>query len=501
MRSARPAYWAALAACVAVAFGLWQASQIAAAPFPVRYDYDEGVYAETAAAESRGTPLYTDVFLSQPPGLIVAVRAAYRIGGETLQAARAVPLFASLVWVGALFTILAAAGRPRAGVLAACAAAGNAAFATAAHTVQMEAPSEALAAAAVALALLASHGGTFLWVLAGAALGLAALTKFTALVAVLPVACIVAVGRARTGETAEAPPHPWNAVAALALGATAAALSLLPTIGVPRFLADTVRYHAVAARAIGAAPVPHLSAIGHFLAAAWPVTAAAALGAWTARGAAVPDRVPPPGWRPWIPLAWLAAEGAALAAITPLWPHHLVLLVSPLALLAGMGADAAIGGTSPRALRVPAAVALLLVLGYLGASVPAGARPDQSGALRRAAETLARDVPRTGTVITDDPMVPFLAGRRVPPGLIDTSEVRIDAHALPEAALDAALSAPDVHAVLLWRGTFSRAVPRFVGRASVLFPFPALVDGGRRLLLRHPPGAAGSPRADPAPTR
>jgi len=488
MGSARPASWAALAACVAVAFGLWQAWQITTAPFPSRYDYDEGVYAETAAAAARGARLYADVFLSQPPALIAAVRAAYRLGGETLAAARAVPLLASLLWLTALFAILAAAGRPRAGVLAACAAAGNTAFATGAHTVQMDVPSEALAAAAVAAALVACRGRTVFWVLAGAALGLAALTKFTALVTVVPVACLAAAGHAAAAGPARAPRAPWITAAALALGAAAAALPFLPAIASPRFIADTVRFHLDAARAIGSAPLPHLIAVSRFLAASWPLTAAAALGVWTARGGAAPgpDRVPPrPIWAWWIPITWLLAETAALAAITPLWPHHLVLLLSPLALLAGTGTDAAITAASRSTRTVPAAVALLCVAAYLAAGVPDGLQPDHSAALRRAADVLARRVSPRGDVLTDDPLVPFLAGRRVPPELIDTSAARIAARALEEERLDAALSDSDVQAVLLWRGTFARAFPGFVERATVAFPIAALADGDRRLLLKR----------------
>jgi len=492
--------WAALAASLAAAFGLWQARQIVAAPFPARYDYDEGVYAETAAAADRGARLYADVFLSQPPALILALRAAYRVAGESLPTARAVPVLASTVWLGALFAILAAAGRPRAGVLAACAAAGSAAFATAAHTVQMEAPSEALAAVSVAFAVIASTGRAGAWLLAGVALGLAVMTKLTALIALVPLAGIAAQPtRARIGPAPR--PARWQASAALALGAAGAVLPFLPAIGAPQFIEDTVRYHVAAGRAAGAAPGAHLAAVSGFLAASWPVSAGAALGAWLACAAspARPERgSSPTGWRPWIALAWLAAEGTALVAVAPLWPHHLILLLTPLALLAGMGADAAI--EAARAQRFAAPAALFCLVAYLAAAFP-GARSDGSEALRRAAETLARDVPGGGSVLTDDPIVPFVAGRRIPPGLIDTSEVRIKMHALPEASLSGALSRPDVEAVLLWRGTFAASFPRLIGLARAEFPVTALVDGDRRLLLRRPPNAAGRRRAGAGPAR
>ncbi|HLN12629.1 MAG TPA: hypothetical protein VK587_05545, partial [bacterium] len=242
------------------------------------------------------------------------------------------------------------------------------------------------------------------------------------------------------------------------------------------------------ARAIGSAPLPHLIAVSRFLAASWPLTAAAALGVWTAQGGAAPDpdRVPPrPIWAWWIPMTWLLTEAAALAAITPLWPHHLVLLLSPLALLAGTGTDAVITAASRSTRTIPAAAAVLCVAAYLAAGVPDSLQPNHSAALHRAADVLARRVSPGGDVLTDDPLIPFLAGRRVPPELIDTSEARIAARALQEAQLDASLSDSDVQAVLLWRGTFARAFPGFVARATVMFPIAALADGDRRLLLKR----------------
>ncbi len=55
-------------------------------------------------------------------------------------------------------------------------------------------------------------------------------------------------------------------------------------------------------------------------------------------------------------------------------------------------------------------------------------------------------------VITDAPQLAFLAGRRVPPPLVDTSEARIRAGALgAELAIDV-LRDYDVDTVVLWTG-------------------------------------------------
>jgi hypothetical protein len=111
---------------------------------------------------------------------------------------------------------------------------------------------------------------------------------------------------------------------------------------------------------------------------------------------------------------------------------------------------------------------------------------------RGATEALARAVPAQGQVVTDDPLVPFLAGRPVPGALIDTSMVRIRSAGLTARSLDDALSQPGVRAVVLWRGTFREMVPGLVARAETLFPVVVASDGDRRVLVRRPEGGAGS---------
>jgi len=480
--------WAALAACVVVGFGAWQVWQIAKTPYPAQYDYDEGVYAETAAASARGERLYTEVFLSQPPALIDALRAVYRVRGTTLPASRGTVLLIVILWLPALFVIPAATGRPRAGALAVCAALGNAAFATAAHTVQMDGPSEALSAVALALAVLGSRGDALLWwVAAGAAWTLAVLTKLTALPALVPLV-LVALTAPRAAGPLPARRVRLARLGAILAGAAASAAPFLPSVWTPAFVAQAVRFHLAAGQAVGIAPAANLVAEARFLGVAWPLAAAAAVGVWaTLRALRAPGHA---AWLFRVCLVWLGAEAAALAAITPLWPHHFLLLLSPLALLGGAGVDAALahGGAVPRrAVGVAAAVA---VLAYVVAGAGPATALGNSALLRGAAQTLVRSVPADGTVLTDDPVVAFLAGRRVPPGLIDTSLARIASRNLTEETLDAALSdgTVRVRAVVLWRGTFRRAFPGFVARASARFPLAQGEGGGRLLLLERGAG-------------
>ncbi len=519
---ARPLAWAAVAACVAALYLGWQVWQILETPYPAAYDYDEGVYAETALVWAHGSPLYRTVFLSQPPAYIAALRLAYGAAGPTIATARATAVLASGLWLAALFSLAAAAGRPRAGVFAVCAAAGNGAFSLAAHTVQTDAPSAALAAAAVAFTFAGRRGRLGYWAAAGVVWGLAILTKLSALIETVPLVLLAtswsvadrpgadaspAASAARLMETRHGHParrRPTEALpplGALGAGAAAAIAAFLPVLWTRAFPAQVIQYHMAAARAYGSDPAANLTAAAGFLWHAWPLTGAAILGVWAG---ARPSRPSPPRSGAMttvlILLAWLFAAAGALAGLRPLWPHHLILLISPLAVLAGIGVDGAMLGIERRGRSAAAAVAVTAAVAtatYVG--IATGSRLPTSPALRAASEAVAASVPRQEAVVTDDPLVPFLAGRLVPAAVIDTSLVRVASGNLTESSIVAALERSDVRAVVIWRGTFER-LPRVAACTRTLFPIVAARDGFRRVLVRSRAAAAPGQAERCAPT-
>jgi hypothetical protein len=86
-------------------------------------------------------------------------------------------------------------------------------------------------------------------------------------------------------------------------------------------------------------------------------------------------------------------------------------------------------------------------------------------------------------VVTDDQFAAALAGRDVPPPLVDTSLVRVRSGDLTVDAVEAITDQPDVDGVLLASGRLA-ALPGF--RAWVGERFPDAVDlgDGRTLYLR-----------------
>ncbi len=479
--------WVLAAAALILAHTGWQAWQVASSPYPARYDYDEGVYAATAAAAAAPPDaghagpvrLYRDAFLSQPPLLITALAAAYRAFGVSLLTARLTVVLFSLLWLAAIVAIPAAAGRARAGVFALCALVGSRMFLTASHTVQMEAPSEALAAAAVALAVAVTraHGvsryvrpGARWWAAAGAAWGLAVMTKLTAAAGLAPLAGAAVLVPQESRATG---------LGALAAGAVLAAVPFLPQVASPAALEEMVRFHLVLAHRPGPILADPSAALLEFLGMGWPLVAAAAVGVGIAVGGR--DRLMR------LVTGWLAAECTVVLVLRPLWPHHLVALLSPLALLAGMGLEHLARGMTSRGRRAAAVVGACALAAYLGTAAAA----DMSGSsddLRRMSGRITQTLPPDGAVLTDDPMVPFLARRPVLPAFIDTSAARFAAGTLSAAALQAALGDARVQAVLWWRGTFRREAPALEAAAAARFP--VRVDAGVGQVLRLTRAAA-----------
>ena len=456
-----------------MAHTVWQIEQVARAPIPATYDYDEGVYAATADAFARGDRLYQDVFLSQPPVLIVALRGMFHVFGATLAAARGTIVLSSTIWLLAVVTVLGARGYPGGGALAVCLLLGRSAFLVKAHTVEMELPSEALACAALALAALGTRrSGGIWWGAAGAAAVLAAMTKLTAVTGVIPL-----VG-AMLGGRREGLARRWGGAAAggiLALGA------LLPIVGAAGFRDQVFGFHLVLARAVHQAALGHAISIAQFLAGEWPLSAAAGLGIWwSARSG---------GWLERALIVWLIADCAGLIALTPLWEHHLPILYSPLVLLAGLALDRVtdrVPALSP-AVRAGAGIAAIVAGSvYLMRGLSATPQAESSAELRRVVTHLTDALPSNGEVLTDDPMVAFLAHRPVAAKLIDTSLTRIWVGEISEARLTSVLRDEQTDAVAFWRGTFRRYFPRLEPTAATLFPLEVSAGGGRVVWLKRP---------------
>jgi 4-amino-4-deoxy-L-arabinose transferase-like glycosyltransferase len=423
-------------------------------------DYDEGVYWQSLRSLAAGHALFTSVYSSQPPAFLLLLLPGHLASGGALVADRLTVLVLALAGIAAAGrTVGLLAGR-WAGLLAAALLAADPLFLRESVALQADGPAVALALVALAAAAEARHRAAApalpLAGAAGSVLALAVLTKLLA-VAAAPALLVLLLAPA-PGTRA----LPRLASAALG-GLVVAAALLLPFAHVwPEAWRQVVGLH------LGARSLPVGGLDGQTLARELPIAVLGTAGCLVAARRA-PLLAATGG-------AWVAAAALLLAFQHPLWPHHAVAMTAPLALL---------GGGLARVL--PGRIAAVACLAALAASVapaalvraqqlPPSADAPVTAALR--ANTAPADL-----VVTDDQFAAALAGRDVPPPLVDTSLVRVQSGDLTTAEVESLADRPGVRAVLLANGRLA-ALPGFLTWVGERFPAAVDLGGGRTLYLR-----------------
>lgn len=446
-------------------------------------DYDEGVYWQSLRNLAAGHPLFTAVYSSQPPGFLAMLLPFHVLLGGSIAGDRAGVLLLAMLGLGAAWRIGAALGGPWAGPAVAAAVAVDPLYLRQSVTLQADGPAVALALVALALAVesrrRAGEPGLALAAAAGAVLALALQTKLFAVAAGPAVALALAVAPHPAGA-AGCRRSAWRRLAAaLAGGLAGTGLVLLPFLGsLAVAWQQVVGYH-LDARSV---------AVGGLDASLLPEIPIVVLG--VAGAALAARRIP---LLAAVGLAWALPAALLLAAQHPLWPHHVVLLTTALALLAGAGAASLLGvgpETGPRpaatlkarprlaagAVALAAAGCLLAVGSVRGQQTPDASREAVVAALQ--ASTSPGDL-----VVTDDPYAAALAGRTTPAELVDATRLRESSGNLTPAQAEAVTARPQVRAVLL---TTDRLVHLPGYQAWVARRFPAVRDlgPGRTLYLR-----------------
>ena len=405
-------------------------------------DWDEGVYWQSLRALTRGEPLFSSVFASQPPGFYYALLPFYAAGHSVESLRIAVLLLTSAGVVAIYFAGRFLAGHD-VGLVSALLLATSPLLIQQSAVAQADAPSVGLALVAVALALAAGQaGGRKRWALAAAAgltVALATGIKLFAALAIVPILIALVSARPRRMSI-------WAAfIGGLLFGA---ALVALPIAAAPTTAYRELAFHAAGSRSL------HLSAanLGLLLRAReLPLEALALAAALVAAFRRDPRILGP--------LAWATVSVAAILVYQPLFTHHLVLLPPSLALTAGVG-FASLRQAAP---LTTAAIAAILLAAVVGIEVGARnawevARPDirdQTLAAAVRAESRPGDF-----VITDNLFAVALADRDVPGPLVDTSHQRTDAGLLTVKDLDAAANRYEVRLVLV-DGNRLTSVPGF----------------------------------------
>jgi hypothetical protein len=161
-------------------------------------------------------------------------------------------------------------------------------------------------------------------------------------------------------------------------------------------------------------------------------------------------------------LIWFMFTILALLLHVPLWPHLLVSLLFPITILAAKGVSRSI-----RMLKESKPLSTQWLLGFLllaaflttwpwslvgDVNVLTAPNPDSAV---YAIDWLRRSTSEDAIVLTDEALIPFAAGRRVPPPLVDTSSKRIKSGLLTSDEVIAVSETHRPSAVVLWnKGRF-----------------------------------------------
>ena len=379
-------------------------------------NYDEGVYLASLDALRHGQSLGTDVFASQPPGFYVLLRLLGAFAGRSVDGIRIGMLVVALVGVAAAYAVGRRAVGIAGGIAAGALVIAAPPYAAEASRVAADVPSVALSLAALAVAVLGLDRRSTWAIAVAAALAAAAISvKLLALPIVVP---LVILAWRRGGGA--------RAAAALAGGAAVvvAALAAAYAGAIGRIWDDAVTFHHDA-RSVGVGESGASRLLDYFsprTPTTWVVAAAAI--------AAVAFRRRPTLW------AWAVAAAIFLLLQRPLLDHHFVLLAAAL----GTAAAATLTSLPGRLWLAGAAVAGVgAVAGWAQDYRQLARTPTGEPSEVVAAADAVRHLTRPGELVVSDlPIVPYLADRRLPGDLVDTSAVRFAAGSLTRAEVEAA---------------------------------------------------------------
>ncbi len=396
---------------------------------------DEGIRGLQLRLMAAGYRPVSEIYASQGPLSLSLFYPLYRAFGGEIVAARLAVVAYSAVCLLAVYAFARFAAGPPAALAAATVLALSPSFVEHSRLAFVEVPS--LAPALVGLALLArwrEAPRTPLLIGSAVLLAVGALAKPMAGMVGLAAAVLLVFNVCRAGR--------WRGLALYAAAGLATIAVVVAATSPDAIFEQLVAYRLAAREVRGWDPAANWGVIarelgregvGMLLLAG--IGALAALSARRAHGLALG--------------AWLIGGLTVVLAYSPLWPKHLVYLVVPLGLLAGIGVaeaaptlEALARGRPPRLLGVGALVAVVVYL----VSLPGIADHDRRLIARdagadadRYADDLRVVAAATGPddfIVMDDAYLAATTGRLVPPYLADLSWNRLRARALaPERAI------------------------------------------------------------------
>jgi hypothetical protein len=417
--------------------------------------FDEGIRTEQLFLMSAGYRPFRDIFAAQGPLLLDLLHPWFVLFGQDLVAARWSVGVYSLVGLAGAYWLARLVGGPLAAVAAAGLLVLSPLYLEGSRIALAEVPALAPATFAVGAAILYARAGSRRWLIACAVLlAISLLIKPITLAAGVPAGLAV-LSRWRAGLRTMILDGLLLGVLLVAIG-----IAVVIGVGVAGVLDQIVAYRLESRGSEGWSLWKNRIALARalsFEAAALPwLGAGASLLLLTRRSV---DAA--------LIVAWAAASVALLLSYSPLHGKHAVVMIPPLAVLAGVGIGQAVAllrSSTQVTVRAAVAVGLAVLVGWYATAAPAlaaqsgqllkvTADTDVDPAVEQYADAVA--VIRTLTapdefVVTDHPYLTFLAARLVPPLLVDTSRSRIRSRSLRGAEAIAQATPYDPKLVVLW---------------------------------------------------
>ena len=451
---------------------------------------DEAVFILTARAVQEGSKLYDDVWFNYLPGFIQLLRSAFAIGGFSLATARIAVTCCALVALALVAGFGRGLGSPWAGVFGALLLATAPHFVAMSSAVMAEIPAAGFAAAAV-LAACSYYRSGERWRLALGGLA------FCASLWCKPTTAFAGIGLLVVPWLREGTMRRRLAGTALLVASVAVPLlvgiSLCNPEGLVRQFGTTWIRSRAAFRPDVSGNLRDL--VEYFLRDKYLLSHLSwlVLGAWG-------------GFHLWrrqrtegILLGlWLGGVAATLLLHAPLYRHHLVQLLIPLSVLAGLGLERGVvalrGGGAPRELILPG-LTLAVVALELGASLWVsivrlpGLELDNAE-LGQEAVRLIREATRSDEyVITDAHMIALRSGRPVPPELTNTSRMRIRTGQLTDQQVIDIARRTDAGAIVFWEKKLD-SLDDFATWVACRYDLVVQFSERHRIYRRRPPAAS-----------
>jgi 4-amino-4-deoxy-L-arabinose transferase-like glycosyltransferase len=405
--------------------------------------FDEGTYLSSLADLQHGFALGKDVFASQPPLFYDLLRGLAVVFEPTLHGMRAATAATTLLVIPASFVTGRALVGSRAGLVAATMLAIAPPFPLYGSRIFADTPSLALAGVAVAFAAV---GGAEA---AAVVLAAAVLVKLSAVTAAPVVVALLLLERI-------APVRFFRAAGAAA--ALVAVVALAHLSGLSDIWHDAITYHEHATSSTVSLSNGH--ELRGFFNLKTPFFWLLVVAACCAVGAS---------WRVRALWLWPAAAVLFVATHSPLHENHLLTLPFAFAPAVGAGLGAGLGRLRRFANPAIALVTLLVAAGLVqqARNLDSERLPvdDRLVQVANRVEHLTRP---GDLIVSDQPYVPVLAHRLVPPDLVDTANLRFETGYLSAARVETAIRDYHVRIVVAGRAFLDQpALVAWLARAAV----------------------------------